>query len=253
LGERILKRNRRFNHEREAHIREGSTELSQYNANRIVRAGVRTLLVILAFVAVTTVLASQDFLGVSGQNFAAFKHSLKRWVGTPTPLEPNPQTISGVVEVKPAHKPKEHRVVIHRGSTIEKIAHDAYGVDATLGIDLIKEFNPKIENLDVVFPGQDLLLPPLARETLLRKQPNGSYRLVAASFRSRAGASSYARLLSDKGYRVVITSKLTSVDLSLHRVEIGELKNLEEANQAWETQPRNDWFAFANNPRDRAR
>jgi len=238
------------NSEREARIHEGAKGFAQYKANPILSAGVRTLLVIFLFVAVASVLASQDFLGVSGRQIEVFKHNLKRWVGsTTTTAGSNPQRNNADVELKA----EERRVVIQRGSTIEKIAHDAYGANATLGLDLIKEFNPKIKNLNLVFPGQDLLLPPLTRETLLRKQPSGSYRLIAASFRTRAGANSYARRLSDKGYQVIITSNLTSDDLSLHRVEIGGLKNLEDANRTWKTGLKNDLFAAAKNSRDGAR
>jgi cell division septation protein DedD len=115
-------------------------------------------------------------------------------------------------------------------------------------LDIIKEFNPQIKNLNWVFPGQDLLLPPLTHETMLRKQPDGSYRLIVASFSSLAEADKYARLLGNAGYQVVITPKRVSDDLLLHRVEIDALKNFEEANQIWDTGLRNQWFAFVGNP-----
>ena len=114
-------------------------------------------------------------------------------------------------------------------------------------MDLIKEFNPQIKNLNWVSAGRDLLLPRLTPETLLRKQPDGSYRLIVASFRSRAEADEYAGRLSNKGYRVTITPKKVSDDLLLHRVEIHGLKNLEEAHQTWSTGLRNEWLAFAGN------
>jgi general secretion pathway protein A len=234
------------NNKREAHMPEVSAVLS-HKSNRIVRAGIRTLLVMLVFVAFASVLASQNFLGVTG-DLEAFKHTLKVWVGTPSPPEPNPQIMSGVEP-----KPKEHRVVIQRGSTIHTIARNAYGSNAVLGMDLIREFNPEIKDLNLVFPGQELLLPPLNRETLLRKDPTGSYRLIVASFRNRAAADSYARLLRDKGHEAIITSNLTSDDLSLHRVEISGLKTLQEASKTWETGLTIDGFAFTNNPGDGAR
>ena len=74
--------------------------------------------------------------------------------------------------------------MIRSGATIYKIAIDAYGANTDLGMDLIKELNPQIEDLNWVFAGQDLLLPSLTRETLLRQQPDGSYHLIVASFRS---------------------------------------------------------------------
>jgi len=95
---------------------------------------------------------------------------------------------------------------------------------------------------------QDLLLPSLTRETLLRQQPDGSYHLIVASFRSLTGANEYARLLGKKGYQVAIIPRQVSDNLLLHRVEIDGLKNLEEANQIWQTGLRNEWRAFADNP-----
>jgi type II secretory pathway predicted ATPase ExeA len=235
-----------FNNTPVPHVGEGSTELAPFRTKRIARAGMRTLLIIFGFVAVASVFASQGLLGVSGRDLASLTHNLKRWVATSAPVEREPQRIGADSEPQP----KGNRVVIQRGAAIEKVAYDAYGANAILGMDLIKEFNPNIKNLNRVFPGQDLLLPPLTRETLLRKQRGGSYHLIAASFRSRTGAGSYARRLSEKGYKTIITSSLIADDLSLHRVEIGGLKNFEEAMQTWEAGLRNQWLAFADSPRD---
>jgi hypothetical protein len=115
-------------------------------------------------------------------------------------------------------------------------------------MDLIKEFNPQIEDLNWVAAGQDLRLPLLTRETLLRPQSDGSYHLIVAAFRSRAGAEEQARFLRKRGYQVTITTREVSDDLSLYRVEIDSLKNLEEANQIWQTGLSNQWLAFAGNP-----
>ena len=142
-------------------------------------------------------------------------------------------------------KRKEQRVVIPDGSSIYKIAMDAYRANTALGMDLIKEFNPKIKNLNRVPAGQDLLLPPLTRETLLRKQPDGSYRLIVASLHSLTGADEYARRLRSEGYQVTITPRRVSDNLLVHRVEIGGLKNFEEASQIWDTGLRNEWLAVA--------
>jgi general secretion pathway protein A len=232
-----------FNNERGG--RKVSPARSQQKPKRTLSNGVRLFLVVLAFVGVASVFASQVFLAGSGRNFEALRFNLKQWVEAHPVPEPEPQIVSADAEPEP----KEQRVVIQPGSTIEKVAQDAYGANAVLGMDLIREFNPKIKNLNLVFAGQDLFLPPFTRETLLRKQPGGSYRLLVGSFRSRTDANSYARLLSDKGYQVVVTSDVISGNLSLHRVQISGLNTVQEANRAWETGLKNEWFAFASNSR----
>ena len=91
------------------------------------------------------------------------------------------------------------------------------------------------------------MLPSLTPETLLRKRPDGSYRLIVASFRSQTEANEYAGRLSNKGYEVTITPRRVSDDLLFYRVEIDGLKTLEEANQTWLTGLKNEWLAFAGN------
>jgi hypothetical protein len=76
------------------------------------------------------------------------------------------------------------RVIIPHGSSIYRIAADTYGANTALGMDLIKEFNPEIKNLNRISGGKNLMLPSLTPETLLRKRPDGSYRLIVGSFRS---------------------------------------------------------------------
>jgi len=218
--------------ERQTPIREVSTEVPQHKLRHLVDAGVGTLLAILFFVAVVSVIDPQSLLNIAGRSLEVVKQ------------ESVPKKANAEVEFKR----KDQRVVIQYGATIYKIAIDAYGANTDLGMDLIKELNPQIEDLNWVFAGQDLLLPSLTRETLLRQQLDGSYHLIVASFRSLKGADEHARLLRKKGYQVTITTRRVSDDLSLHRVEIDGLKNLEEASQIWQTGLRNEWLAFAGNP-----
>jgi general secretion pathway protein A len=226
-------------------IRKAANDVPHHhNLRRLERVGVGTFLTIFAFVAVASVINPLTFSSFAGRGLEVAKHNLNQWVVFLTHQETVPKKASAGVEFKW----KEQRVVIPDGSSISKIAIDAYRANTALGMDLIKEFNPRIKNLNRVSAGQDLLLPPLTRETLLRKQPDGSYRLIVASFHSLTGADEYARLLRSKGYQVTITPRKVSDNLLVHRVEIDGLKNFEEASQIWETGLRNEWLAVAGNP-----
>jgi hypothetical protein len=142
------------------------------------------------------------------------------------------------------------RVVVQPGSTIKKIAADMYGSNTMLGMDLIKEFNPKIDNLNRVQSGQKLLLVPLSEATLLREQSDGSYHLIVGSFSSGAEAQLRAGLLAKEGYRFSVTATKVSDDLLLQRVQIVGLRNLKEAMQIWNTGLTKEWFPLFNSPRD---
>ena len=151
--------------EPETLIREAANDVPKHKVRRMVRAGVGTLLVILVFVAVTSVIDPQNFLSIARRGLEVAKHNLNQWVVLVTHQESVPKKASPEVEFKR----KDQRVMIQYGANIYKIASDAYGANTALGMDLIKEFNPQIKNLNWVSAGQDLLLPRLTRETLLRQ------------------------------------------------------------------------------------
>ena len=142
---------------------------------------------------------------------------------------------------------KTQPIVIEYGSTISQIAGGAYGDNKILALDLLKEFNSHIENLNWVIAGQSLWLPPLSRETLLRQQPDGSYHLILGSFPSSMGAERHSRLARNKGYEVLVTPRRVSDNILLYRVEIKDLKNLAAVNQAWNTAVANTWFSLPGN------
>jgi general secretion pathway protein A len=140
----------------------------------------------------------------------------------------------------------EQSVVIPRGSTISRIATEVYGTDKILlAMDLLKEFNPRIEDMNWVLAGQKLSVPPLTRETLLRRQPDDTYHLILDSFFNAQEAEKLGKTVRLKGYEVAITPRKVSNKLVLHRVEIPGLKNLETANHAWEVAAANRWIAVS--------
>jgi general secretion pathway protein A len=229
--------------EPETPVGKAANEVPHHKVRRRARVGVEAFLVILGFVAVASLFDPRNFLTTAGRGLEVAKHNLNQWVLLITHQEAVPKKANA--EVKSERK--EQRIIIPPGSSIYKIANDTYGTNTALGMDLIKEFNPEIKNLNRVAAGRNLLLPSLTPETLIRRQPDGSYSFIVASFRSLTGANEYAGRLSNKGYQVTITPRKVSDDLLLHRVEIGGLKNLEEANQIWQTALRNQWLAFAGN------
>ena len=216
----------------------------QHRATPLMRAGVGAFLVMLVLITVASVIDSRELFSIAGKRLGFSKHNPSHRV---VPVS-QPRAVREKLKAEAASKPQNERVIIQHGATIHKIAADTYGPNTILGMDLIKEFNPHITNLNRVLPGQDLLLPSLTQETLLREQPDGSYRFIVASFSNRAEADAYARVLGNNGYRVTITPSRVADNLMLQRVQIDGLKNLAEAMQTWETGLSNEWFAFVGQP-----
>ena len=140
---------------------------------------------------------------------------------------------------------RERPMIVQPGSTVAEIAASTYGAQRNLGLDLIKEYNTHIENLNRIAAGQRLWLPPISRETLVHQQSDGSYNLILASVRIPQQSAQLAQIARLKGYDVVITPRRVSDDLVLYRVEINGLENISAVNQAWETASANQWISFA--------
>jgi general secretion pathway protein A len=142
---------------------------------------------------------------------------------------------------------REKPITVQPGSTVAEIAANVYGPQRNLGLDLIKEYNTHIENLNRITAGQKLWIPPLSRETLVRQQPDGSYNLILASFRNPQQSSQLVQIARPTGYDVVVTARRVSNDLMLYRVEINGLKTVDAVNHAWEIASANRWIAYAEN------
>jgi len=91
-------------------------------------------------------------------------------------------------------------------------------------------------------------LPPLNRETLLRKMPDSTYRLVVDSFQTPQDAQKLSREMKSKGYEADISQHRISNKVVLHRVEIKGLGNREAANQAWDAAVSNRWIIASAEP-----
>jgi general secretion pathway protein A len=124
-------------------------------------------------------------------------------------------------------------ITIARGNTISEIVLKMYGSHNALAFDLIKEFNPQLEDLDRIAVGDQVWLPFLTRDTLLRKQADGSYHFIVGAFHSEGEADRSARAARRRGYSVLISKQKISGTHVLHRVEIEKLQDLAAVDRVW--------------------
>jgi general secretion pathway protein A len=124
-------------------------------------------------------------------------------------------------------------VTIARGDTMSGIVLKMYGDYNVLAFDIIKELNPHLEDFDHVAAGEQVWLPSLTRDTLLRQQVDGSYHLIIGSFHRAGEAESTARTARRRGYVATITQRRMSGTRLLFRVELEQLQDLATADRAW--------------------
>ena len=82
--------------------------------------------------------------------------------------------------------------------------------------------------------GNVLILPSLSRETLLRKQGDGEYRLILGTFVRETEAEKTAQAARSKGYiATVIERRVAAGARSLYRVELEKLPDTAAVDRAW--------------------
>ena len=215
--------------------------------------GVPALLVVSGFLAAVSLIGTGSFVSTLRRSIHSLKSDVNESLPLLNPVNPPPgktlpdREIAEVTIREQASRDSEmnvanDRLIIQYGSTIYEIAADHYGSNVATGMDLIKEVNPGIRDLNWVAAGQELLLPRLRPENLIRHHGDGSYSLIISSFLNRSEADTSARRISREGYHFTITPNRVSNDLVLHRLEIEGLRSVGEATQAWETSIRNKWL-----------
>src|SRR5262249_51073618 len=101
--------------------------------------------------------------------------------------------------IPPSESREGQLVTVPHNTTVFDLAAKIYGQRTTLALDLIKESNPQVDDLNRVLEGQQLWMPALTRENLLRPQSDGSFRLIYATFRTVDAAEARARQMRRKG------------------------------------------------------
>jgi type II secretory pathway predicted ATPase ExeA len=233
---------------REVFISEAVDWRVQRRARRWGRVVAGFCLILLVSLVIAYISGPKTFFAIPGQPFALFAPEMAEERLLVSRQETVPQEIQAEVgnaapkKIEAELKWNNDRTIVRYGSTIYEIAIATYGVNAVLGMDLIKEFNPRITNLNSVAAGQEILLPGLTEESLVRPQDDGSYRLIVGSFLSRREADEFALRIEKLGYHATITATRVANDLLLHRLEIADLESLEHARQTLETALKREWL-----------
>lgn len=126
-------------------------------------------------------------------------------------------------------------IVVEPGATVSQIVAERYGERMLLGLDLVRELNHHIPDLDRIAAGERLWLPALTPDALARRQPDGSYHLVVDARRTTAEAERVAATLERGGYAARVSDRSVVEGLMVHRVTVEALDSVERARQAWDT------------------
>jgi general secretion pathway protein A len=146
-----------------------------------------------------------------------------------------------------AHLPLEGWVehwqtIVPRGMTVSEVVSRRYGRHQLLGLELVKDLNPQIVNLDRVATGEPLWMAALTLDTLARRQPDGFYELIVASLMTPDAANRLAGHLRLRGYQARVAARDITPGFRVHRVVLERLESREAVRRAWTTVGRLGWL-----------
>ena len=122
------------------------------------------------------------------------------------------------------------------------LARREYGVGNESIIDLIQMANPRIRDVNRIYPGQVIILPHFERKDLIVKDKKGRYHIHYASSYRRSDAALYVQDLIKEGKDASMISARQGDNL-VYRVYLGTFRNSDDAEKILDTLEL-DFFSF---------
>ena len=133
-------------------------------------------------------------------------------------------------------------LTVPEGTNVSEIVSRRYGRHQVLGLDLVKDLNPHIADLDHVSAGERLWLPALTSSTLARRQRDGSYELIVTALPSPEAANRLAEQIRHSGHRARVARRDITARLQVHRVLVEGLDGPEAVSHTWSTAQKLRWM-----------
>jgi type II secretory pathway predicted ATPase ExeA len=114
------------------------------------------------------------------------------------------------------------------------LARREYGIGNISIVGLIQMANPGIRDVNLIYPGQDIIFPHIGRKDLIVKDEKGIYHIHYASFYNHKDATLCIQNLINKNQEASIFSTRQGDNL-VYRVYLGMFKNSNEAKKTLDT------------------
>jgi general secretion pathway protein A len=138
----------------------------------------------------------------------------------PLPLSPLIKDEKGILAVV---------ITVEKGQTISSLAKKYYRMTNPTLVDLILDFNPEINNANLIQVNQKLRIPKITKEWLIDQASDHTYRLHVGTFWAPDFAKPYKDESSLKGKTIEILPRKLSPNETWYRVMVGPFDNKDEA------------------------
>jgi hypothetical protein len=132
-------------------------------------------------------------------------------------------------------KLKEETIQVREGWTLSSVARQYFsGINHSL-LDVMLEAKPEITDIHLIFSGQEIKIPPLTEETLIRRGSDNRYQVYLGTFATAREAGRYKDEPALKKKKLKVISRRVSPRENWYRVVSGPFKTREEARQSIQT------------------
>ncbi len=129
-------------------------------------------------------------------------------------------------------------LTVGKGDTVARLAARHYGRVNTEILDLVGRANRDLGNIDLIYEGQKIYLPPLGNAVRVM------FTVSVASYHSINEATAVFLELVKKGFQATIYPYLDSQENTLYRVTIGTFSSLDKADE-YARQLKDQGFLYA--------
>jgi len=150
-----------------------------------------------------------------------------------------PEDTAGIQQI--AHEPAEkvrkaefREKVVRPDENLWEIVKEEYGVSNNTLVDIVHMANPAIKNVNRIFIGQQISLPLLRREDLIKSDESGSYKIHIASFYNLDLARKYRQELVNESIKSSITPTRHQEN-EVYRIYCGMFNSRDEARKELKT------------------
>jgi general secretion pathway protein A len=132
-------------------------------------------------------------------------------------------------------KPEEQNILVEEGWTLSSVARQYFsGINQSL-LDFILEANPEIRDVNLIFPGQKIRIPPITEETLLQRGSDNRYWINLGTFATVQETGRYKGEPVLRGKNLKVVSRPVSPQENWYRIAAGPFSTREEALRVIQT------------------
>ena len=123
----------------------------------------------------------------------------------------------------------EEIVTVKVGESIFELCRRYYGLTNVTLMDIVLDFNPGLENANLIRVNQKIRLPRITEELLILENPDQTYQIHAGTYADPDASRRYSNVSALKEKDIEVIPRKVSPGDTWYRVVIGRFENRDEA------------------------